>query len=254
MLESLDISGAFLLIKGWRADNLSNLFGGSLRNNGKHSVHLILASNSPRRKELLRLGGLDFRILPADVDETPRNAEPADRYVLRLAETKARAVASQAEQGEWIVAADTTVADREQILGKPVDAADAMGMLLNLRGREHQVYTAVAVFDPHTGRMQTELAATNVPMRTYSRQEIQEYIATGDPFDKAGSYAIQHPEFHPVEALSGCYANVVGLPLCHLDRALRGLGISFSDDLPEKCQVHLQFDCTVYPQVQKGEI
>ena len=91
-------------------------------------------------------------------------------------------------------------------------------------------------------------------MRTYSRQEIQEYIATGDPFDKAGSYAIQHPEFHPVEILSGCYANVVGLPLCHLARAFRALGYSFPSDLPERCQAHLQFDCTVYPQVQKGEI
>ena len=223
-------------------------------NNGQQSTHLILASNSPRRKELLRLGGWHFRILPADVDETPLEAEPADRYVLRLAKAKARAVADQAGGGEWIVAADTTVADGEQILGKPQDADEAMSMLLSLSGREHQVHTAVAVFDPCTDRMHAELATTDVPMRPYTRQEIQAYIATGDPFDKAGSYAIQHPEFHPVEALSGCYANVVGLPLCHLARALRAFSQPSPPDLPARCQVHLQYHCTVYADVQKGEL
>ena len=222
--------------------------------NGNQPTQLILASNSPRRKELLRLSGWSFRILPADVDETPRDAEAADRYVLRLAQEKARAVAGQARPGEWIVAADTTVADEALILGKPQDADEAMSMLLGLRGRVHQVYTAVAVFDPHSGRMRTELAATNVPMRSYTHQEVQAYIATGDPFDKAGSYAIQHPEFRPVEALSGCYANVVGLPLCHLARALQSFGLPTVPDLPLRCQAYLQYDCTVYSQVQEGEL
>lgn len=222
--------------------------------NGNQPTQLILASNSPRRKELLRLSGWTFRILPADVDETPLEAEAADRYVLRLAQEKARAVADQAGLGEWIVAADTTVADEALILGKPQDAAEAMSMLLGLKGRVHQVYTAVAVFDPHSGRMRTELAATDVPMRSYTRQEVQAYVATGDPFDKAGSYAIQHPEFRPVEALSGCYANVVGLPLCHLARALHSFGLPAVPDLPLRCQTHLQYDCTVYTQVQEGEL
>ena len=222
--------------------------------NGNQPTQLILASNSPRRKELIQLGRWIFRILPADVDETPLEGEAADRYVLRLAQEKAQAVADQAAPGEWIVAADTTVADETLILGKPQDAAEALSMLLGLRGRVHQVYTAVAVFDPHSGRMRTELAATDVPMRSYSRQEVQAYIATGDPFDKAGSYAIQHPEFRPVEALSGCYANVVGLPLCHLARALKSFGWPTVPDLPQRCQTYLQYDCTVYSLVQEGAL
>jgi len=129
-----------------------------------------------------------------------------------------------------------------------------MSMLVSLRGREHQVYTAVTVFDPQTERISTQLATSNVPMRAYTHQEIQAYIATGDPFDKAGSYAIQHPEFRPVEALNGCYANVVGLPLCHLARALQALGQPSTPDLPARCQAHLQYDCTVYTDVQKGEL
>ena len=222
--------------------------------NGKSPTHLVLASNSPRRKELLRLGEWDFRVLPADVDETPLADEPADRYVLRLAEAKARAVAGLVGASEWIVAADTTVADGEHILGKPQDSAEAMSMLVSLRGREHQVYTAVTVLDPHTNRMRSELAVTDVPMRAYTTQEIRDYIATGDPFDKAGSYAIQHPEFRPVEALAGCYANVVGLPLCHLARALQALGQTSPASLAARCQTHLQYDCTVFSQVQKGEL
>ena len=221
---------------------------------GNQPIQLILASNSPRRNELLRVGGWQFRIFPADVDETPLETEPADRYVLRLAEEKARAVSGQAKQGEWIVAADTTVADGKEILGKPQDDDQATTMLLRLRGREHQVYTAVAVFDPWMDRMQLELAATDVPMRAYTRQEIQAYIATGDPFDKAGSYAIQHPEFRPVESLTGCYANVVGLPLCHLARAFTSFAHPFPPEIPSRCQNHLEYDCTVYDQVQKGEL
>jgi septum formation protein len=225
-----------------------------LGSNGNQSIDLILASNSPRRKELLRLGGWTFRILPADVDETPLETEPADGYVCRLAEEKARAVADQTDVGEWVVAADTTVADGDQILGKPQDAAEALTMLLSLSGREHQVHTAVAVLDPHTERMRIELATTNVPMRPYTREEIQTYIATGDPFDKAGSYAIQHPEFRPVKALTGCYANVVGLPLCHLARALNSFAEPFPSELPAQCQNYLHYDCTVYAQVRKGEL
>ncbi|MEJ2758874.1 MAG: Maf family protein, partial [Anaerolineales bacterium] len=174
---------------------------------------VILASNSPRRKELLRLTGLDYQVAPADVDETPHPGEPAAPYVLRTAEEKARAAAqavatSQNKGGEWIIAADTTVADGDQILGKPQDAEEAFAMLAQLRGREHQVYTAVAVYRLDTRQLKTALATTNVPMREYTDKEIHAYIATGDPYDKAGSYAIQHSGFHPVETLTGCYANV----------------------------------------------
>ncbi len=218
------------------------------------TTQIILASNSPRRKELIRLTGWEFQVVPADVDETPLPGEPADRYVLRLAEDKARAAAELVDPGRLVVAADTTVADGAEILGKPVDAEDARRMLKDLRGRVHQVYTALAVYDRASGRLVTELAATEVPMRDYTDDEIEDYIATGDPFDKAGSYAIQHPEFSPVNDLSGCYANVVGLPLCHLARAMQQFGRQPAGDLPAGCQTHLKYDCTVYPEVQKGAL
>jgi len=225
-----------------------------LEKSDKKSAQILLASNSPRRKELIRLTGWPFRVVPADVDETPLPGEPADRYVLRLAEAKACAVAEEAHPGELVVAADTTVADEGEILGKPQDAAEARQMLTALRGRVHQVYTALAVFDPSSGELVTELAATDVPMRAYTDEEITAYIQTGDPFDKAGSYAIQHPEFRPVSSLTGCYANVVGLPLCHLARAMQRFGVSPARDLPAGCQTHLDYDCTVFAQVQEGAL
>jgi MAF protein len=193
-------------------------------------------------------------VLPADVDETPLPGEPADKYVMRLAEAKARAVGDAAAPGELVVAADTTVADGGEILGKPADAAEARSMLIQLRGRKHQVHTALAVFHPANGRLVTELSTTDVPMRPYTDEEIQVYIATGDPFDKAGSYAIQHPEFRPVTALEGCYANVVGLPLCHLMRAMRTFELSPAGNLPTACQSHLDYNCTVYSLVQEGAL
>lgn len=215
-------------------------------------VKLILASTSPRRRQLLGLGGWMFHILPADIDETPTPGEPADAYVLRLAKAKAQAVAEQAHRGELIIAADTTVADGDTILGKPADAQEAFSMLASLRGRTHQVHTAVAVYDPADGRLLTELASTDVPMRSYTDAEIHTYIATGDPFDKAGSYAIQHPEFKPVDKLEGCYANVVGLPLCHLERLLKKFGVAAKQNIPLACQETLQYHCSEYPKIQNS--
>jgi septum formation protein len=215
-------------------------------------VNLILASTSPRRRQLLGLGGWMFHILPADVDETPYNGESAASYVLRLAEAKARAVAEQARRSELIIAADTTVADGDAILGKPADAREAFEMLDSLRGRTHQVHTAIAVHDPAAGRLLTDLASTDVPMRDYTDAEIQTYISTGDPFDKAGSYAIQHPGFKPVEQLSGCYANVVGLPLCHLERVLKKFGAASKNNIPLACQNTLGYDCSEYVVIQNS--
>lgn len=213
---------------------------------------MILASTSPRRRQLLGLGGWRFTIQAADVDETPHPGETPPDYVLRLAEAKARAAASQTDTNALIVAADTTVADGEQILGKPEDAAEATAMLASLRGRKHQVFTAIAVFQPGSGRIETDLAATEVPMRDYSDDEIQAYVSSGDPFDKAGGYAIQHPEFRPAAELSGCYANVVGLPLCHLARTLVKFGLAPSVDLPDACQREMDYDCDVHDQIRTG--
>ena len=213
---------------------------------------LILASNSPRRKQLLSLGGWKFEISPADVDETPLPGEKPDLYVLRVAEDKARKVKQALPNELIILAADTTVAYQGELLGKPVDEEDARQVLRNLRNKSHQVYTGISIYDPINDRFLNDLATTDVPMRDYSDEEIEIYILTGDPFDKAGSYAIQHPEFHPVDHLAGCYANIVGLPLCHLLRTLNQIGVQSQTDLPMACQKDLSFDCTVTEKVLRG--
>jgi septum formation protein len=209
---------------------------------------ILLASNSPRRKQLLALGGWFYRVQPAEVDETPLLGEPADAYVLRLAESKARAAAALQPE-ELVLAADTTVVDAGSLLGKPRHTGEAREMLRRLRSRTHQVFTALAVLHTPSGRLLTDLCVTDVPMRPYSDAEIETYLASGDPLDKAGAYAIQHPGFRPVEALAGCYANVVGLPLCHLTRTLRKLGLSPQADLSQACQAALGYQCPVYEQI-----
>ena len=210
---------------------------------------LILASNSPRRKELLSLAGLTFNVQPADIDETALAGEYPDRYVLRLAESKARAIRSGQQQ--LVLAADTTVADGGQILGKPVDANQAVVMLKALRGRSHQVYTAVAVFDPASGRMESGICKTEICMRTYTDAEIESYAASGDPLDKAGAYAIQNNEFHPVDSYKGCYTNVMGLPLCLAAELLKGFGTSLTVRVPAKCPDG-ETACEICSEIQKS--
>ena len=214
------------------------------------SVNLILASNSPRRRQLLALTNWDFIVSAADVDESQReNESPAD-YVLRLAETKARAIT--ANEGQLILASDTTVVDGSDILGKPKDNAEAVTMLSRLRGRTHQVYTGVALLRVSDGLLLTDLCVTDVPMRDYSDKEIQRYVATGDPLDKAGAYAIQHPDFRPVANMEGCYASVMGLPLCHVVRMMRQIDVQPNADVPLNCQKLLEYDCPVYTSVLSG--
>ena len=213
---------------------------------------LVLASNSPRRKQLLDLGGWPFRVQPAEIDERPRPGEAPDNYVLRLAESKARAIAPHVEPGAVVIAADTTVADGMLILGKPLDAHQAEEMLTQLRGRTHRVYTAIAVLRAPAGSPLTDLGVTDVPMREYTDEEIFAYVASGDPLDKAGAYAIQHAGFHPVENLTGCFANVMGLPLCHLVRTLRKLGVSPQTSVPQACQDMFSYACPVHAQILMG--
>ena len=211
------------------------------------SVTLILASNSPRRKQLLSLMGMNFTVSAANVDESQiENETPAD-YVLRLAEKKARAIKADADQ--IILASDTTVVDGTAILGKPKDNAEAVRMLTQLRGRTHQVYTAVALLRVSDNYLLTDFCVTDVPMRHYSDEEINAYVATCDPLDKAGAYAIQHPEFSPVASMYGCYASVMGLPLCHVTRMLRRMGIQPATDVPLQCQQLLEYDCPVYTSI-----
>ncbi|NTU55964.1 MAG: septum formation protein Maf [Anaerolineales bacterium] len=207
-------------------------------------VTLILASNSPRRRQLLALAGWEFIVSVADVDESQYENESPAEYVLRLAETKARAVKADADR--LILAADTTVVDGLDILGKPGDGAEATAMLTRLRGRTHQVYTGVALLRTSDSLLLTDLCVTDVPMRRYSDEEIQSYVASGDPLDKAGAYAIQHSGFRPVASMAGCYASVMGLPLCHVVRMMRRMGVQPNADVPQNCQELLEYDCPVY--------
>ncbi len=195
-------------------------------------VVLTLASNSPRRRQLLSLAGWAYRPFPVDINEDPLADEAPDDYVLRLAESKAHAAGKKDPEARVILAADTTVADEAGILGKPADEAEAFAMLRRLRGRAHEVFTAVAVLCPAPGKMFTGLCRTRVWMRAYPENELAEYVASRDPLDKAGAYAVQHAGFHPVEKLEGCYANVTGLPLCLMQALLERAGLPSPRPLP----------------------
>jgi septum formation protein len=217
------------------------------------TLSLVLASSSPRRRELLALTGWKFEINPADIDESPRPGEPPGDYVLRLAVDKAHVAAIQASPAQIVLAADTTVADGADLLGKPANKGQAVAMLEQLRGRVHQVYTAIALLAPGSDGPFTDLCTSQVPMRNYTASEIETYAASGDPMDKAGAYAIQHAGFHPVEGFAGCFASVMGLPLCHLTRTLTKMGLPPQVDVPAACQAHLNYRCPVFRSVLNGE-
>lgn len=207
---------------------------------------LILASQSPRRRELMTIAGYTFTTTSADIDETPLSNENPTDYTLRVSRLKAEAIRETVNNGAIIITSDTTVAHVNDLLGKPASDEEARETLQRLRGQPHHVYTAITILDTQTGKLWQDLAATELKMRDYTDAEIEAYIATGDPFDKAGSYAIQHPEFQPVAQLSGCYANVMGLPLCHLTRTLQKLGIQPTLDVPQACITANQIECTVF--------
>jgi septum formation protein len=220
-------------------------------------MRFLLASNSPRRRQLLALAGLDFVVRAPDVDESLLPGEGPVDYVLRVSRAKALALPPAVPQPhdppiDVILAADTTVVDGSHILGKPSGAVEAEAMLRRLRNRTHQVYTGLALYLPLRNHLIQDWCVTDVPMRSYSDAEMAAYIATGDPLDKAGAYAIQHAEFRPVEWLAGCYANVVGLPLCHMTRMLKKIDIAPPEDLPAACQEALQYDCPVFQKILDG--
>jgi septum formation protein len=171
---------------------------------------IVLASASPRRRELLAMLGIPFRVAVPDVDETPRASELPEAYVTRLAREKARAVAAR-EPRAVVLAADTTVVLRGRMFGKPATPEEAAAMLRRLQGRRHQVLTAVAV--ARDGRVEHALDATDVTFRRASDEEIASYVATGEPLDKAGGYAIQGKGAALVEGIRGDFFGVMGLPL-----------------------------------------
>ena len=186
---------------------------------------LLLASTSPRRRELLRELGLPFQALAPTGEEPRPSGEAPEDYVAATASAKAASVAEEAQTGV-VVGADTVVVLDGEVLGKPTDADEARAMLRRLRNRPHHVITAVSVARAGSRTPQTLRNITTVHMRDYSDAEIEAYIATGDPFDKAGGYAIQHPDFRPVARIEGCYTNVVGLPLCTLSEGLALAGVT----------------------------
>lgn len=194
---------------------------------------LILASASPRRRQLLACLGLEFACERADIDETPWPREAPVAHARRLALTKASVVAARRPEA-IVMAADTVVVRDGCILGKPADAAEARQMLRTLRGASHEVISAVAVVA--NGRTDGAEHISRVWMRAYTDAEIEAYIATGDPFDKAGAYAIQHPDFRPVARFEGCFASIMGLPLGLVAALLRQHGLVAAPAWPAACQ------------------
>lgn len=175
-------------------------------------------------------------------------------YVRRLSREKALAAALSVGSPALVLAADTIVVDGDNVLEKPCDAEDAAAMLRRLRGRTHEVYTAVALLETASGQMTVQLVCSPVPMRAYSEAEIAAYIASGDPFDKAGAYGIQNTTFHPTEGFAHCFANVMGLPLCHIARMLVALDMEPPVDVPTACQAHLRYSCPVYRSILAGDM
>ncbi len=184
---------------------------------------LILASESPRRNELLKQMGLDFEVVPSNVPEDFVQAESPQEHVMRLAEAKAREVANRYPE-YWVIAADTIVCIDGSILGKPTGRDEAVEMLRRLSGREHRVWTGFSVLHSGKGESDKEVVQTTVRMKTLTAAEIEWYVHTGEPLDKAGGYAIQGIGSFMVESIRGSYTNVVGLPLCELIQMLTRMG------------------------------
>lgn len=184
---------------------------------------IVLASASPRRMELLESAGVSFKVFPGDIPEDPLPGELPGSHVLRLAVEKAWDVAKKTE-GRFFIGADTVVVCAGEIMGKPGDAADAERMLSSLSGVAHEVITGFAVFDRESGDTFSSAVTTTVYFKELLKEEINAYIATGCPFDKAGAYAIQGGAAHMVRKIDGSYTNVVGLPLCEVVEELRRIG------------------------------
>lgn len=190
-------------------------------------MRLILASASPRRAQVLSDAGMHFDLVSTEIDESRRPGEPASAMVRRLAEAKARAAAkllSGLAEGIIVLGTDTVVEIDGEILGKPVSVQDARSMLQRLSGRSHQVLTGLAMIRLPDGAAQMEVERTGVRFAPLAPEEIDEYVATGEPLDKAGGYGIQGFGGRFVEGVEGCYFNVVGLPLARVYRILKEFG------------------------------
>lgn len=184
---------------------------------------LILASKSPRRYELLKQVGLDFDVIPSGIEEDYIKGESPRKHVLRLAEAKALDVGNQ-HPDRWVVAADTIVYVDHSILGKPKSREEAKKMLRRLSGKGHRVLTGFSVHHLEKGKGDREAVQTAVKVKKLTQAEMEWYVETGEPFDKAGGYAVQGMGSFMIESIKGSYTNVVGLPICELIQMLSRLG------------------------------
>jgi septum formation protein len=216
----------------------------------------ILASKSPRRKALLRNLIESFIIINPDIEETRTKGETPEAYVLRICKSKAQAVGKMVNPSpgcDWVViAADTIVVDGDRILGKPEDKFQAVEMLTELRGRTHTVFSGLAVFDVSKAEIQTRIVSSKVFMRMYTEEEVNAYVASGDPMDKAGAYAIQNHQFDPAPDYDDCFANVMGLPLCHLAMLLNEMDRPGLFDVAERCQESIHYQCPIFSEILSG--
>ena len=185
---------------------------------------LILASASPRRRELLYQTPLRFRVIPSHTEETRRREETPEAYVARIAAEKAHTVAER-QPGFWILAADTIVVLEGQVFGKPINLDNARQMLTTLSGHLHQVMTAFVILDPAGKTTAAEVVTSQVTFKELSESEVTAYLATGEPFDKAGAYAIQGKGRDLVAQVSGSHTNIIGLPMDEVTAALRAVGL-----------------------------
>lgn len=210
---------------------------------------LILASSSPRRQDLLQRLGVRFEIATADIDESQQPDEAPTALVQRLAREKAQTVAAR-RPGRAVLGADTIVVLDGEVLGKPAGANEATTMLRRLCGRPHTVWSALYAWNPALERVAAALNESTVWMRSYGEDELAAYVASGDPFDKAGAYAIQHPGFAPVERIDGCYSGVMGFPLGEVAQVLRTIGIDVPGQAAVACQPQLGRCCQINPPGQ----
>ncbi|HEV7489011.1 MAG TPA: Maf family protein [Thermoanaerobaculia bacterium] len=187
-------------------------------------MRFILASQSPRRRELLASIGLAFDVIPSDVPEVHQAGESPEEYVARLSRDKAAAIAAKYNDA-WIIAADTTVLLGDELLEKPADDADARRMLAMIAGKTHIVYSGVTLQNAASGWRDTRVAESEVRMLPLDERDIAWYVSTGEPRDKAGAYAVQGIGAMFIDSIHGSYTNVVGLPLALLFQMLRRAGI-----------------------------
>lgn len=214
---------------------------------------IILASSSPRRRMLMSCLYPDYECIPADIDETPLPGELPVPYTERMAlEKMLKSAESITAPDHVVIGSDTTVYAEHQIFGKPTSPENASEILHFLNGKEHLVSTAVCVMRVKDGirQIRRTVSETSVFFRNMSDEEIAGFVASGVPMGKAGAYAIQDKTYHPVERIEGCYAGVIGFPVCHLRALLNDLGLPESGNTREICDGVTESRCAFFPQVR----